>query len=63
MERNPMSDPQYTSGNNYLDKKIKLLVADPDPGSGAFLNPEPKSGMDKFESWILGRHPSSATLL
>jgi hypothetical protein len=33
-------------------KKIETSVANPDPGSGAFLALDPGSGMEKFGSGI-----------
>jgi hypothetical protein len=51
-------------------KILKFFVADPDPGSGAFLTLDPVvsrieklgSGMKKFESGIRDEHLGSATL-
>jgi hypothetical protein len=49
--------------NNFLGSKIlKFFDADPDPGSGMFLTPDPGSGREKFGSRIWEKHPESATL-
>jgi len=42
---------------------LQFFVADPDPGSGAFLTLDPGSRMEKFVSGIRDKHPGSATLI
>ncbi len=41
---------------------LTIFVADPDPGSGAFLTLAPGSEMEKLGSGIRDKHPGSATL-
>jgi hypothetical protein len=41
---------------------LKFFVADPDPGSDALFTPDPRYGMEKFESGVGDKHPGSTTL-
>jgi hypothetical protein len=49
--------------NNFLVKIPHFFYADLDPGSRIFLSLDPRSGMEKFGSWIRDKYPGSATLL
>ncbi len=38
-------------------KILKFFDVDPDPGSGIFVTLDPGSGIEKFGSGILDKHP------
>jgi hypothetical protein len=50
-KKSKILDPESESFETIFGSKIlKFFDADPDPGSGFFLTPDPGSRMDKFGS-------------